>query len=62
MTRRAIPLDKMKETAARRAGYIHANTLKRLGVKPEDGAFPSVPMINLQDFEYLGEVAIGTRE
>lgn len=62
MTRQSISLEKIKANAARRAEYLHTNTLKRLGAVPnKDGAFPSVPMLNLQDFEYLGEVSIGTR-
>lgn len=58
MTRQPVNINKMKAAASSRADYLYANTLKRLGVN--DGAFPSVPMLNLQDFEYLGEVSIGT--
>ena len=59
MVRQPLKLERIKRAAADRASYIRAQTVQRLG-KKGDKALPVVPMFNIQDFEYLGQVSVGT--
>lgn len=60
MVRQSLKLERIKRAAADRASFIRAQTLQRLGKTGGKSSLPVVPMFNVQDFEYLGQVSVGT--